>query len=64
VTEWTYNVEILRPGDTYNASRGKAAVQALLIAKAMQGWEFIESHPALDGVGRYYVFRQVVPDTV
>jgi hypothetical protein len=48
----------LRGSDAFEASGGKAAVQAMLNGKAMNGWEFVESHLAPDGDGRYYVFRR------
>ncbi len=57
VQRWDYSVEWLEPGATYESQGGKAAVQALLKHKARDGWEFVETHPALAGDGLYYVFR-------
>ena len=39
----------------------RLAIEAMLKGKAIEGWEFVESHPAPDGDGRYYVFRQELP---
>jgi hypothetical protein len=61
MTQWQYSVEKFRPGDTVNASGGKAAIEAMLNGKAVEGWQFMESHVAPDGDGRYYVFKRELP---
>ena len=60
---WHYSVEQVRPEDTFGNTAGRGGVEVMLNLKAAEGWQFVESHPASDGDGRYYVFQREVPAT-
>jgi hypothetical protein len=54
-------VEKIGPGYTFGGWGKSAAVEKLMNGHAEEGWEFVESHLAPDGDGRYYVFARELP---